>query len=269
MASAASYTTFVNPTATNLPVALTTGVVQDGTGIGGPFVLDLYSNAYTSAAMVTKVTGSPVSVVAQLQGSLDGVNWTVIATSTSTTGDTQLVAASSTIFSMLRVNISATSGGTNPTIAVSLAAFTTPAGSTTVAQGSANTSITLGWPVAQGAINPITSLNAATTTVTGTVADFQSARNGGTFQVVASTGTTAGAVTVLGSVDGTSFATLTTAVLSGATSGVTLASGVLTFTAPSTALVSLGANSPAIRYLRADVTTNMTGGTVTAKILGF
>jgi len=114
---------YTNVSAGNPAVPLTSGVIQRGDGISGPFVFDLGpGTAFSAAAMTTVVTGSPVSCVVQLQGSMDGTNWTVLATSTSTTGDTQFNNLTAQ-FNVLRANVSTTSGGTNPTIAVSLTGF--------------------------------------------------------------------------------------------------------------------------------------------------
>lgn len=129
MPTSSSYT---NVSASNPAVALTSGIVQRGDGISGDFNFDLGPNtAFSAAAMTTKITGSPVSCVAQLQGSMDGQTWTVLATSTSTTGETQFSTVTAQ-FNVLRVSISTTSGGTNPTIALHLTAFVSaPAGTGT------------------------------------------------------------------------------------------------------------------------------------------
>lgn len=140
---------YTNVSASNPPVALVTGVIQRGDGITGDWNFDLGpGTAFSSAAMTTTVKGSPVSCVAQLQGSMDGVNWTVLATSTSTTGDTQFNNQTAQ-FNVLRVNISVTSGGTSPTIAVHLAAFASAtAGSGTSSNPTRTTDTALGSSIA-------------------------------------------------------------------------------------------------------------------------
>lgn len=129
----------VNPSASNPPVSLVTGIVPNGNGLSGPFLLGLGNTAYTEAAMTTVVTGAPASCSIQLQGSMDGTNWVTLATSTSTTGDTIQVAAGATAqFNALRANVSAVSGGTSPTIAIVLSAFASLQGSVVVVQGAGN-----------------------------------------------------------------------------------------------------------------------------------
>ena len=108
-----------------------------------------------------------------------------------------------------------------------------------------------------------------TATNTGAVLDLDLGLASATCQVTASTGVTAGAVTVLGSVDGVNFAPLNNALLTGKVgAGTTLSAGIVSFTGPGTALVSLANAGGAIRFLRADVSTTMVGGTATAWSLG-
>lgn len=123
--------------------------------------------------------------------------------------------------------------------------------------------------MAKNLVAPVLSLSAATTTAAvPVVADIGEFCRSVTFQVVASAGTTAGAVTFQGSIDGATYVPLTAAAVIGQTGGPTLTNGVLSFTAASTALVSLGSNTSAIRYFQAIVSTNITGGNVTVKIMG-
>jgi hypothetical protein len=105
-------------------------------------------------------------------------------------------------------------------------------------------------------------LNAATTG-TGTPIDFGNANQSVTFQVVGSAGISAGAVQFMGSVDGVTYTTLGTPTLGG---GGT-AANPLTVAANTSYLMSY--NGIAIRYLRCDVSTNITGGSVTAKVMAY
>jgi hypothetical protein len=108
-----------------------------------------------------------------------------------------------------------------------------------------------------------------TATNTGAVLDLDTGLASGTCQVTASTGTTAGAVTVLGSVDGVNYVPLNNAILTGKLgAGTTLSAGIVSFTGPGSALVSFSNAGGAVRFLRADVTTTMVGGTATAWSLG-
>lgn len=169
--------TYTNVSASNVAVALTTGVVQRGDGISGDFNFDLGpGTAFSSAAMTTTVTGSPVSVVAQLQGSMDGVNWTVLATSTSTTGDTQFSNLTAQ-FNVLRVNISATSGGTNPKIALALTAFSAATAGGGTSTNPTRTTDTVLAPSVAGAGSTAAAPTAGTSITTAT------AVNAGTYKI--------------------------------------------------------------------------------------
>ena len=65
------------------------------------------------------VTGAPTGVSVTLQGSLDGTNWFILATSTSTTGDYQSVADKPCHF--VRANLGTLTGGTAPTVTARIA----------------------------------------------------------------------------------------------------------------------------------------------------
>lgn len=120
-----------NPSFTNPPVTpVNNSVLTRGDGLGAStdgFVMDLGTDtAYAVAAITTKITGAP-SISVSLQGTMDGSTWTTLTTSTSNTGDTNFTATNANVqFSALRVFINSTSGGTAPTIAVAVTAFTAP-----------------------------------------------------------------------------------------------------------------------------------------------
>lgn len=228
------------------------------------------------AAMTTQFPSAPGTVTILLEGTYDGSTWFTLATTTSVSGETQY-SNGLLPFTNLRARCTAVTGGSSPTVNVFVTASQTPMvgntsgtiPNTTVAQGSGTLSEP-GWLVAEGYINPTQNLTNATTTVTGAVADFQTARQSATFQVLAGAGVTGGAVTFLGSIDGTTFTTLTTASIFAGIGA--MASGVLTMTAAGSTLVSpggVGNDMMAIRYFRADVTTNMVGGNVNVKVLAF
>lgn len=268
-------------TSTQENQTFTTGVVSLATGVLNPAnsaqtVWDC-GVGMTYASITTVVTGSPASFTILLEGTYDGTNWSTLATCTNTAGETQY-STGLVPFTNLRARCTAVSGGTSPTVDVFATASqfpitntgggTSPA--TTVNQGAANLGITFGWPVSEGVVNATTTLTAATTTVTGTAVDHQASRLAATFQVVTTGTITAGAITFLGSIDGTTYVILTGAALIGGSGSPTLTNGVLTMTAATTALVSLGANNAAIRFYRADVTTNITGGgSATVKVSAF
>jgi len=71
--------------------------------------------------MQTVVTDVPTAVSVTLQGSLDGSNWTTIATSTSTTGDQQSVVDKPQTY--VRANLGTLTGGVSPTVTVYVAAL--------------------------------------------------------------------------------------------------------------------------------------------------
>jgi hypothetical protein len=116
--------------------------------------------------------------------------------------------------------------------------------------------------VGEGSVNSGVTLNAAASG-TGTAIDFGSASLAVTFQVVGSAGISAGAVQFMGSLDGVTYTPLGTPTLAG---GGT-AANPLTVAANTSYLMSY--NGIAVRYLRCDVSTNFTGGTVTAKVAAF
>lgn len=60
------------------------------------------------------ITGAPASVSTTLQGSLDGLNWATLDTSTNTTTELRFVANSPVVY--LRLNLGTLTGGTVPTV---------------------------------------------------------------------------------------------------------------------------------------------------------
>jgi len=256
----------VNPSGLNPATPLVTGPLVRADGFGtGTFILELGPTAFTYASMTTVITGSPASTTIQLQGSLDGVNWTTIATSTSTTGDTQYSspsAANPVVFGQLRVNVSAVSGGASPTVAVAINAFASnPVAAVTLAGNQVGKVGT-----AQGQTNFQTSLSAATTG-NGTTVDFGAAVNAAAFQITANGTITAGQVTVKVSLDNVTYSTVPVASMQNY-SAATLANPYVLVTATTALFV---VSNVAFRYARVDVSTNVTGagGSVTALVSGF
>lgn len=88
------------------------------TGAGSALALETVMSKFT---VQTVITGAPTTVSITLDGSLDGVNWTVLATSASTTGDQQTVVDKPQKY--LRANVATFTGGTSPTATVYLAAL--------------------------------------------------------------------------------------------------------------------------------------------------
>lgn len=87
----------------------TATAVGDIGGTGG--VVDLGAT-YSVFGLQTVVTGAPTGVSATLQGSLDGTNFFVLATSTSTTGDYQTAVDKPVRY--LKVNLGTFTAGTSP-----------------------------------------------------------------------------------------------------------------------------------------------------------
>lgn len=116
-------------------------------------------------------------------------------------------------------------------------------------EGSTTTS-TGAQTVTTGSTSSTASLSAASATGAGTTVDFGSAKANVTLVCVASAGVTAGAVSLEVSQDGTNWFRVTPAI---------------TLTAPGVQEVTKAAS--AYRYARANVTTAITGGTVTCTIM--
>lgn len=87
-----------------------------GVGAGGTITLE---RALSNFTVQTVVTGGPTAVSLKLQGSLDGSNWSDLATSTSTTGDQQYVVDKPQKY--LRANLGTLTGGASPKVTVYVA----------------------------------------------------------------------------------------------------------------------------------------------------
>lgn len=236
--------------------------------------------------VTTIVTGSPASFTVLIEGTVDGSNWNTVLTTTAVAGETRF-SASGVHFANLRARCTAVSGGSSPTIAMAVTAMQQAPISTTagtagavqdvIIQSTAGTTVNVdsdtALHVSDGIQNPKVILNAATTGVAGTAADFGSSVETMTFQVHVTGTPTGGTVTFLGSQDGSQYVTLTNASVFGGTAG-TITAGVLNANATTDCLISPGAagnNLVCCRYFRADSTT-LTGGsspTVTVKAMGF
>lgn len=108
-----------------------------------------------------------------------------------------------------------------------------------------------GLVVSSGTLIPSTTLNAATATGPGTVADFGSAKQTVSLVWFTTAGITAGAVALEVSQDNTNWFRTGTPVA---------------LTASAVGNISIGPN--AFRYARANITTTVTGGTVSATLMG-
>lgn len=115
-----------------------------------------------------------------------------------------------------------------------------------------------------GNVNAPSTLTLATTTNSGATVDFGSAQNNITWSVAANGTITAGAVTFQVSVDGLNWVTVPVAGTTLPSAGIVTLSGTaaanpLTITTGMVALFTT--NVPmAVRYARANVSTNITGG---------
>jgi hypothetical protein len=86
------------------------------TGTSAVCELEQICKVFTMQTVATG--GATVSIT--LQGSLDGTNWTTLATSTSATGDQQYAVDKPQKY--LRVNLGTLTGGTAPTVTAYVAA---------------------------------------------------------------------------------------------------------------------------------------------------
>ena len=85
----------------------------------GPGVVTDLGVVRTAHALDTTITGSPSAVTVNLEGSLDGTAWVVLATSTATAGDVQTVSGKGVRY--VRANLVALTGGTAPTVTALIA----------------------------------------------------------------------------------------------------------------------------------------------------
>lgn len=112
-------------------------------------VLDC-QDVFSNASCQFNFPSAPATQSLNLEGSMDGSNWTVLATSSATTLTT--LTSSGTQFRLLRVNVTAFAGGASPTITAIVSAQATPFGGATSPstvtgnQGTPNTAANA-WPV--------------------------------------------------------------------------------------------------------------------------
>lgn len=214
------------------------------------------------AAITTVVTGSPASFTIVLEGTYDGVNWTILATTTNVAGET-VYGGGTTPFTNLRARCSAVSGGTNPTVDVFATASQSPLTQTSTTTSGTGTAIR----VAPGSTSAFTTLSAATSGI-GTVVDFGSAVSTVMFQIVATGTVTAGAVSMQVSLDNSNWFTPPTAVIQNFSAATQ--ANPYTLVTNTGALFDIGTVSAAFRYARGNITTPVTGGaTVTVLISGY
>lgn len=105
---------------------LTRGIINTilnaatATGAGGSYSVPEKPTGgqFSDYSWQTVITGAPTAVSITLQGSLDGVNWTVVDTSTATGGESRPISGKP--FAFLRANLGTLTGGTAPTVTVYL-----------------------------------------------------------------------------------------------------------------------------------------------------
>lgn len=83
------------------------------TGAGSGYPTD---RVYADHGWMINVTGSPTGVSVTLEGSLDGTNWVVLDTSTTTTNEIRFVTGKPVI--QVRANLGTLTAGTSPTVSV-------------------------------------------------------------------------------------------------------------------------------------------------------
>src|SRR6266849_5044516 len=109
-------------------------------------------DTFSNASAQFSFPSAPATISVNLEGSMDGTNWAVLATSTSVVTNT--VYSVGVPFRLLRANVTAFTGGSSPTLTVVVSAQSTPYGgsaagsssSTTAIQGAPNTTANA-WPV--------------------------------------------------------------------------------------------------------------------------
>jgi hypothetical protein len=109
-------------------------------------------DTFSNASAQFSFPSAPATITVLLEGSMDGVNWVALASSTSVTTNT--VYSVGVPFRLLRANVTAFTGGSSPTISVIVSAQSTPyggsaagSGSTVVANQGAPNTLANGWPV--------------------------------------------------------------------------------------------------------------------------
>lgn len=104
-------------------VALT--VKTSVVGKSGSFLINGHAESYNTFTVDVKTTGSPASYSVQLEGSLDSRTWYLIGKAMTADGVyNQTMAGAGINFPFIRGNITAVSGGTNPTITMNWVAIT-------------------------------------------------------------------------------------------------------------------------------------------------
>lgn len=266
--------------------------VANGLSLGttGPTKFLDCQDVFANASMQISFPSAPGSISINLEGSMDGINWTVLATSTSVVTNT--IYSTGVNFRLLRANVTAASGGSSPTYtAVVAATVVAPGGSASGSSGAVTanqgTAANIGgaWPVKlvaagslvtsgtdsqnetalavlTGTISDYITLNSVTTG-TGVTVDLGAARRQISFQIVAAGTVTAGSVTMQVSQDGVTWSNPPTAAITN-NSAATLANPYILVT--NTTLLAT-VTSASVRYARAIVSATVTGGaTVTVSV---
>lgn len=106
---------------TSGPVTLLSAATATGTGAVVGFNESASSGAigqaYSIFTVQVNTTGSPATISVQLQGSLDGVNYTSIGSAIAATGASS-VGTANLAYPYIRANLATLTGGTNPTVTV-------------------------------------------------------------------------------------------------------------------------------------------------------
>jgi hypothetical protein len=88
------------------------------TGAGAVFN---YGQLVQGVSLQTLITGAPASLNINLEGSLDGVNFVTMTSSTSTTGEVK--SDTTHLVQYVRANLTALTGGTSPTVTATIGAI--------------------------------------------------------------------------------------------------------------------------------------------------
>ena len=94
------------------------GVIMNAKATTGDGTVVRLQNPYTNHTWVTVVTGGPSATSITLQGSIDGTNWAVLDTTTTTTAEMRHIIYKPVLW--IKANVGTLTSGTSPTVTVTL-----------------------------------------------------------------------------------------------------------------------------------------------------
>ena len=100
------------------PTTLLAAATATGAGSAFANAISPTAGVLSDFTWAVVVTGSPSGISITLEGSLDTTNWAVLDTSTNTAGEVRGITGKPVTF--LRANLGTLTGGTAPTVTVSI-----------------------------------------------------------------------------------------------------------------------------------------------------